>query len=900
MIGTSLSHYRITEKLGQGGMGEVYRAKDTNLSRQVAIKVLPDEFAHDAERLARFEREAKLLASLNHPNIAAIHGLEEHEGKRFLVLELVEGQTLAERLHKGALPVEEALEVCRQIAEGLEAAHEKGIIHRDLKPPNVKITPEGKVKILDFGLAKAFYQQAPPVDPSRSPTITEQMTAPGVILGTAAYMSPEQARGRPVDKRADIWAFGCVLYECLTGKRAFQGETITETVAAILKSEPDWTLLPVDTPPFVRAVLRQCLRKDPSERLHDISDARIEMRESVSQPWEATTFPRRWSPRWSLAWAVLAPMAGAFIAVALLWYFRSAPSLAILRSVIKLNPGQWLDGGRGLFERPTLPAMSVSSDGKFIVYSAIEGKPGPEAKPRLYTRRLDQMEARPITGTEGGISQFLSPDDQWVGFWAEGKLKKVPIEGGVPVTLCDVEQPFGASWGRNNRIIFFSPAPSVGLSSVSVDGGTPEVLTRPDQTKEEGSHRLPHCLPDGKTVLFTILKHQYAVDPRTALLDLSTLRWQVLLENSADAQYAKSGHIVFLRSGTMMAVPFELSTLKMLGQPVPVISDMMQGLNSESVNTAAGQYSISDSGALVFAPGGLSPAPERSLVWVDQKGKAEPAVSFKALFAFPRLSPDGRRIAYKIDGPEPQIWVYDINRGTQYLLTDEGRGHFASWTPDGRRVLFGSSRKSADYGLSWRLADGSAPSEKLIQTSIPYPGAFTPDGGIFVFAEAHKDTGWDLMTLQMQDRHTAPLLSSKYIEMSPALSPDGRWLAYSSDESGRAEIYVQPFPGLESKFLISHQGGGDPRWARNGKQLFYQSGDQMWAVEVRTDNGFSSGKPRLLFEKPGYGWGWDFSVDGQRFLMVKLEEAKPSPVTEMILVQNWFEELKRLCPTGKN
>ena len=543
MIGTSLSHYRITEKLGQGGMGEVYRAEDTNLSRQVAIKVLPDEFAHDAERLARFEREAKLLASLNHPNIASIYGLEQADGKPFLVLELVEGQTLSERLKKGRIPLDETLDICRQIAEGLEAAHEKGIIHRDLKPANVKVTPEGKVKILDFGLAKAFYEQAAPVDPSRSPTITEQMTAPGVILGTAAYMSPEQAKGKPVDKRADIWAFGCILYECLTGKRAFPGETITESIAKILESEPDWTLLPVDTSSFVRTILRQCLQKDPARRLRDIADASIGIQEATTRPSEAVTLPHRFSVWWVAGAVAVGAIGATLIMIALGRHLQVAPYSPVIRSIIRIEPGQWLAGmGRQPeFWRPSRTAMAISSDGRFIIYCAIEGSPSPQTIPRLYVRRTDQMEAKPIAGTEGGIDPFLSPDDRWVGFWAEGKLMKVSVDGGVPVTLCDVLLPFGATWGPDNKVIF-SPGENVGLFSVPADGGKPEALTTPDKTKEEYGHRLPHCLPDGNSVLFTIMKDAHDTQPRIAVLDSRVQKWRVLMEDAADGRYVPTGH----------------------------------------------------------------------------------------------------------------------------------------------------------------------------------------------------------------------------------------------------------------------------------------------------------------------------------------------------------------------
>jgi serine/threonine-protein kinase len=906
MIGTSLSHYRITEKLGQGGMGEVYRAEDTNLSRQVAIKVLPDEFAYDAERLARFEREAKLLASLNHPNIAAIHGLEEHEGKRFLVLELVEGQTLAERLRKGRIPLDETLDICRQIAEGLEAAHEKGIIHRDLKPANVKVTPEGKVKILDFGLAKAFQGEPSAPDMSKSPTLTSQMTNAGVILGTAAYMSPEQTRGKAVDKRADIWAFGCVLYECLTVKRAFQGETITEIVASILKSDPDWRLLPAETPPFLRAVLRQCLQKDPARRLHDIADAFIGIQELAAQPSDRVAFPRRLSLWWIAGSVAVGAIAATLAMIVFMKHSQVGSSPPVTRAILRIEPGQWLAGiaRQPEFWRPSRTAMAISSDGRFIVYSAIEGNPSPQAVPRLYIRRTDRMEAKPIAGTEGGINPFLSPDDRWVGFWAEGRLMKVSIDGGVPANLCDVLLPFGASWGPDNNIVF-SPEREIGLFSVSADGGKPKALTTPDKAKEEVSHRLPRCLPGGKGVLFTIMKEPGDTQPSVAVLDLKTGKWHVLMEDAADARYVPTRHLVFLRRGTLMAVRFDASRLDVTGQPVPVVANIMQAISTHvAYNICAGQVSISNSGWLIYVTGGIVPDMENSLVWVDQTGAAQPVASFKAPFISPCLSPDGQRIAYATVGSEWRLHVYDLTRGTESPLTGEGKCQFLAWTTDGKRLVF-NWWKSGRPNLHWQPADGSSPMERLAASEhYQALGSLTPDGATLAFVEEHPGTGDDIFLLDLQSRRVTPLLNSRSDERYPVFSPYGRWLAYSSTESGREEVYVRSFPNPGGKWKLSLDGGTEPLWARSGKQLFYRWQDQVWVVDVRTDTGFTPGRPRLLFEQPGYRMAtpircWDISLDGQKFLMVKLDDRKPQPVTEMILVQNWFEELKRLCPTGK-
>jgi predicted Ser/Thr protein kinase len=912
MIGRTLGHYKITDRLGEGGMGVVYKARDMRLDRQVAIKVLPEVFTATEERRARLEREAKLLATLSHTNIAAIFGLEEADGKPYLVLELVEGQTLAERLKKGRIPLDETLEICRQIAEGLEAAHEKGVIHRDLKPGNVMITPDDKVKILDFGLAKAFYGHAEPTDPSRSPTITDQMTAPGVILGTAAYMSPEQAKGKPTDKRADIWAFGCILFECLTGKGPFHGDTVTETLAAVIRAEPDWTAFPSDTPIKVREVLRRCLQKDANLRLRDIGDARIGIGESVAETPEPVPVTRRLPVAWLVAGAATFLLVGLLIGRFVFRHTQAASQSAVVRSVIKVAPGHGLEGWRWdpYYKFPTRTAMTMSSDGRFIVYSAVVDDPAAQNDCRLYIRRIDQMEAIPIPGTEGGFGPFLSPDNRWIGFgvWEDdgGKLRKVPIDGGVPATLCDSLLHMGASWGRDDYIVF-SPFESVGLSRVSAAGGKSEALTTPDKTKEEWSHRLPHYLPDGKSLLFTITKEMFDLQPRVALLDLETRKWRVLLEDAADARYVPTGHLVFLRQGTLMAVPFDLRRLEVTGQPVPVIADVMQALNytHNYMNTAAGQFSVSDSGWLVYSPGGIVPDWQNTLVWVDQKGNAQPAASFKAPFFAPRLSPDGQRIAYDVRGRGWQIWIYDLNRGTASKLTSEGRAAWANWTPDGKRLVFAWWR-SGQGNVYWQAADGSQPMERL--TTSDYwqsPGSLSPDGAILTFLE--EPTSYpDILLLDLRSRRITPFLNSPASECYPEFSPDGRWLAYTSDESGRIEVYVRSFPGPGGKWLVSSEGGVEPLWARNGKQLFYRSmdGQKLWVVDIRTDGGLSPSKPHLVFEKAGYvpagpHRGWDISLDGQRFLMVKEQEMNPQPVTEMILVQNWFKELKRLCPPGK-
>ena len=898
--------YKILEEIGRGGMGVVYEAEDTSLNRRIAIKALPDVFTSDPERLARFEREAKVLASLNHPNIAAIHGLEEAQGKRFIVLEFVEGETLAERLSRGPLAFEETLDVCRQITEGLEGAHEKGIIHRDLKPANVKITPEGKVKILDFGLAKAFRDEASGVDPSQSPTITDQMTRPGVIMGTAAYMSPEQARGKPADKRADIWAFGCILYECLTGKRAFEGETVTEIVAAILKGEPNWQALPGATPSKLKDLLHRCLRKDLRERLHDIADARIEIEAPITYPSESLGAPRRISLLWVAAISAVVLIAGIIIGRLLIRRYQPAPSVSVVTSTIKVEPGLRLEGLSRAFEmlHPSRIAMAISHDGKFLVYSATSKDPDPQAKARLYLRRMDRPGAKPIVGTEGGINPFLSPDSRSVGFWADGKLKKIPVDGGVATEICDATGIYGASWGRDNSIVF-TDGSEVGLSRVSAEGGKPETLTKPDPKREETSHRLPCWLPDGKAVLFTVTRSSYDRRPRVAVLRLDTREHRILLENAADAKYVPTGHLIFLRQGTLMAVRFDPDRMEVIEQPVALVEDVMQAFRlSFSLNTGAGQFSVSETGCLLYVAGGVIPDLKNSLVWVDQRGIEEPVMDLQRPFLNPRLSPDGRKIAYGTNGSEWQIWVYDLSTGTNSRLTDEGFAEYPIWTPDGKRLVFGLS-KSGPANLYWQSSDGSSAMERLTTSeSMQWAGPWSPDGKTAALVEVHRDGGRDIALLDVGSGRVTPFLNSPFIEEFPEFSPDGRWIAYTSNESKRSEVYVQPFPGLGTKYPVSAEGGEQPLWARDSKQLFYRWEDQVWVVDVRTDGAFTTSKPRLLLKHPGYYIShpirsYDLSLDSQRFLMMKLEQRMPTPVTEMILVQNWFEELKRLVPTGK-
>ncbi len=905
--------YEIIKELGKGGMGEVYLADDTNLKRQVAIKVLPQAFAMDKERLARFEREARVLASLNHPNIATIHGLEEHDGQKFLVLEMVPGLTLEEQLRKGPLSLKEILQICTQIAEGLEAAHAKGIIHRDLKPANIKITPQGNVKILDFGLAKACYSESTDVDLSHSPTITDEMTAPGVILGTASYMSPEQAKGKAVDKRTDIWALGCILFECLTGKSPFSGETVTETVAAILKGEPDWSLLPDDTPFLIRTLLKRCLQKDPDQRLHDSADARIVFQErdaDLRLETKSITKQSRLRPALLALACGLALIIGVLIGPMLMKFFNpdaSSPSFPLVFSSIRTELGYRLGGNTTVSHEsiPTRTEIALSNSGHFLIFSAIKQDPESEAKSSLYLRRLYQLEAVPITGTEGGSSPFLSPDDKWIGFWADGKLMKVPIEGGIPKPLCDVQSPFGFSWGTENQIVF-SYAKHSGLFRISADGGEVETLTVPDRSREEIAHYLPHCLPDGKGILFTIKRHFWDLHPRIAVWEPGTRKWRILLEDAADARYVPTGHLAFLRQGTLIAAPFSLDKLEITGPQAPAIANIAQALNStfSAHETTAGQFSLSPSGSLVYASGGIIPDLENSLVWVDFKGQVEPAVPFKAGFWAPCLSPDGQKIAYTTLGTENYLWIHDLTRDTNTKMTVEGMSEWGIWPPDGKRLIFDWLREGTP-NIYWKTIDGSSPMKRLTKSDHDqFPSSMTPDGETLAFVDRYENN-CDIYFLNVRDGQVTPFLNSQFYEGELVFSPDGKWIAYVTDESGRYEVYVQSFPESVSRYQISHEGGNVPIWAQDGRRLYYRSrdGNDVWVVDIQTDSGFSASKPRFLMEMQGYNFGlvrtWDISPDGRRFLAVKRDTSKLQPITEMILVQNWFEELKRLAPAKK-
>jgi len=890
MIGKTLSHYKVIEKIGQGGMGEVYRAEDTNLSREVAIKVLPEQFTQDPQRLARFEREAKLLASLNHPNIAAVYSFEHSDEIHFLVLELVEGETLQERVAKGPVPVEEALEVCRQIAEGVEAAHEKGVIHRDLKPANVKVTPEGKVKILDFGLAKAFEAEPPVTDISQSPTLTEEMTRAGVILGTAAYMSPEQAKGEAVDKRADIFAFGCVLYELLTGKRTFGGKTVTDTLAKVLEGVPDWKAVSSDTPSKILDLLQRCLEKDSDERLPHIAEARIQLKKALKEPASPTDVASAVLPvqeRWALEVALVL---GAIVAGLAVWLLMqsSPPEQRLNKFLITPSPTAPL-------QNSFWNELAISLEGTNIVYTAAS-----QNQSQLYLRSLDDVVLTPISGTEGAQHPFFSPNGQSLAFFAAGKLKKVPLTGGLALTLCDA---FGngttGSWGSGDTIVF-SAASETGdrLYRVSSAGGERESLATPNSDWDETGYYNPRILPGGEAILFDIVR--VPDNPLLiAVLSLETGEQKILLEGGRQPRYSPTGHLIYELAGTgnLMAVAFDLATLEITSDPVPVL----QGVRQATPGYV--DYVLSDEGTLVYVPGQVRV--EHSLVWVDREGRETLVTKDKREYASSHISPDGTQAVFSIHqgGAPHSVWIYDFERDSFSRLTFEGSiAGAAVWSPDGRWIVY-QSNPDGKRNIYRQLADRSGQPERLTTSeTIQMPVSWSPDGRVVAF-HGPEGGSFDVGILEIDgDNEPRYFLDSPANECCVRFSPDGKWLAYVSDELGRDQVYVRPYPEPDVKFLISgEEGGGEPVWSPDGSELFYRNGNTMMAVSVQTEPRFVADKPTALFEGSyrglnsvprGYQY-YDISPDGQRFLMVKLGEE----TSQIHVVVNWGEELERLVPT---
>jgi serine/threonine-protein kinase len=885
----SIAHYRIQSKLGEGGMGAVYRATDTKLNRDVAVKVLPETFANDPERLARFTREAQVLASLNHPNIAAIYGVED----RALIMELVEGEDL-----KGPLPADTAIQYAIQIATALEAAHEKGVVHRDLKPANIKVTPQGIVKVLDFGLAAVTHASAVASgSPDSSQTMTLMgSTQAGLILGTASYMSPEQAAGKPVDKRADIWSFGVVLYETLTGKLLFTGETLSHTLADVLKGPIDLAALPADTPPAVRRLLKRCLERNLLNRLRDIGEARIAL-QAVGQETEPAP-PAAPAVVTRTAWLWPA-VAGLFVLLSAVLLFREwrtgGQALAApVRATLDLNPAAQLANER--FGRPHLTAMVFSPDGKTLVFSGVADKTA-----QLFKRALDQNDAVPIPGTTGATGPFFSPDGQWVGFSTNDKLRKVSLSGGPPVDICTVNGlQWGATWGAGNTIVFSDR----GLKQVSADGGSPRDLLALDESKG-AVFSSPEFLPDGKTLLFARRNDNWEQAEIQVLSAGGTPR---TLVKGASPRYM-AGYLLILRVGYLLAVPFDTGKLQLSGSPVALLDGVMQSLSApnQDFQSAIGQFAVSRSGNLVYATGGIYPAPAGSVMQVDRKGTMTDLNLHQALLGV-RFSPDGQRFAaYSLgyDGGHAlgsHLQVYDLARGTSTRLIPDARADWPIWSPDGARIAF---RFQVTSILSVR-ADGQGPRETIAASSEEAePGNWSRDGKWLVYLQTVK--GSRQIRVQAMGGSTPGeprIFQDSDSELrDPDFSPDGKWISYVSAESGRREVYVQAFPGPGERQRLSVTGGDNPAWARNGRELFYLSlnaGElKMMAVDVQTGDRLRVGAPRELFHLEhanvitGPLRSYDVYPDGQHFLLpIRTATAEP-PVSHLHLVLNWIAEVKQ-------
>jgi eukaryotic-like serine/threonine-protein kinase len=904
--GTRIGIYEVVSQIGAGGMGEVYLARDTQLGRNVALKVLPDLFASDTERLARFRREAQVLAALHHPNIAVIYGFEDADGARALVLEYIDGDTLAERIASGPIALTEALGVARQIAEALHAAHDQGVIHRDLKPSNIKLTPDGTVKVLDFGLAKL----ASPAEVgggagsavSLSPTITSPAaTTLGVILGTAAYMAPEQAKGKPADKRSDVWAFGCVLFEMLAGKRAFEGDDVSDTLASVLKGEPDWSALPADLPSPLHVLLRSCVTKDPRARAGDISTALFVLRHGEALGGSGSgieTQPtERKRPRWWWAAGAAAVLAGLVASAWSGWALRADDPLhtAVTTFGLDLPEGE-------TFTNPGRHLVTLSPDGRRLVYSA---------GGRLNLRAMGQLDATTIRGTEGtGPSSprgpFFSPDGEWIGYWTLSQLNRISVNGGAAavVTTINVPQPMGAHWTEDGTIVFALPT---GIWRVPATGGSPELLVKPD-----GGRRFQHpqLLPGGKALLYTVLlPGRGGWDQADIVVKPLGGSAEKRLAVGTDARYVPTGHLIFVVRGTLMAVPFDVDTLT-AGGPVPLLDSVAEANNA----TGVAHFDVSTTGTLAYvttiAQGGELSVP----VWIDRQGKETPLGADARPYRYARLSPDNTRIAFDVLGDNRDIWIWDVvQRAMNRLTSDPAPDRAPVFTRNSRRVIFSSDREGVP-SLFWQSADGVGGSERLTQSGDAHFAMSTaPDGTVLVRSSVNLQGGTsaDIHALSMSsERKVTPLVSvntSEFLEQNAEISHNGRWMAYQTNRTGSDQVYVRPYPALDTEWPVSTAGGTEPLWSADDRELFYRSpSGAIMRVSVKAGETFGVSAPEQVLPGEGLRMGvqgspyrtYDVSSDGRRFLVLKNTSTQQSRSTgpSMILIQNWSEELKRRVP----
>jgi serine/threonine protein kinase/Tol biopolymer transport system component len=886
--GARIDIYEVTGKLGEGAMGEVYRARDTTLDRDVALKVLPDSFTADPERLGRFQREAKVLASLNHPNIGGIYGLETSGDNQALVLELIEGPTLAERIAEGPIPVEQGLAMVRQIAEALSAAHDAGVVHRDLKPANIKVRADGTVKVLDFGLAKAVEGGATGSGSSDAATMTAMSSQAGAIIGTAAYMSPEQARGQDVDKRSDIWALGCVAYELLTGHRPFEGSTLSDTLASVLARDVDWSRLPDDVPPALHKFLTRCLEKDATKRLRDAAEGILQLEDGLAQPVVEAPEPVIIEQTPLKVWQQPAVAAGVSALIAItasttVYFSVSTPPNTndiVTRFALPMPGDDVTDGGDG---------FALSPDGETLVYAATRG--GVQS---LFARPRDQLEPRLLPGTEGAVNPFYSPDGEWVGYFTQNSVMKVSLSGGPPVTLCPAGLRQGATWSENDTILFSSNL-SDGIMQVPAAGGEPRLLTEP--AEENQRHLWPSFVPASNVFIYTSGTGNEISDKTLFAMSLDTGEQKELVQGTMGS-VTSSGHLVFARESSLWSVAFNAETLSVEGEPAPIV----EGVQVNAGNNWA-HYATAHDGTLIYLPAGVGfgSGIDRRMVWVSRSGEPSLVDADPATYSEFDLSPTGSSVAVSVISPEGRsVWVYDFERNTNTRLTfgDDGQVRSPAWTSDSFNIAFGT-----ENGVFWKASNGTGAIEQLTETGgLPFD--FTLDDEGLIFGQGFRDVG--LINLSAGSETVELFTDPGFIERNATLSRDGRWLAYQSNESGTHQVYVRPYPDIESgRWQISTDGGVWPRWHPTEDELFYRGPTGMMSLQFSTDPTFTAGNLTELFRWPFAGSSgilreMDVHPDGQRFLLLTGDSSQTdtgvSSSSSLNVVLNWFNELTERVP----